>query len=136
MLAGLIARMILLPNGPLAETASADRIVGAVIALAIFFLTRRNIGLGVAAGAGALVLITWGRALLYGPLPWTRPCACTTADLYGTQPPSAASRKDRRSPTSTSRSSCWPRCSPPPVPARRRPPAPPPPWPPASPQPH
>src|SRR3546814_4562376 len=43
MLAGLIARMILLPNGPLAETASADRIVGAVIALAIFFLTRRNI---------------------------------------------------------------------------------------------
>jgi branched-subunit amino acid transport protein len=63
MLAGLIARMILLPNGPLAETASADRIAGAIIALAIFFLTRRNIGLGVAAGAGALVLITWGRAL-------------------------------------------------------------------------
>lgn len=62
MLAGLIARMILLPNGPLAETASADRIAGAVVALAIFFLTRRNIGLGVAAGAGALVLITWGRA--------------------------------------------------------------------------
>lgn len=63
MLAGLIARMIILPNGPLATTASADRIAGAVIALAIFFLTRRNIGLGVAAGAGALVLITWGRAL-------------------------------------------------------------------------
>lgn len=61
MLAGLIARMILLPNGPLATTASADRIAGAVIALAIFFLTRRSIGLGVAAGAGALVLITWGR---------------------------------------------------------------------------
>ena len=64
MLAGLIVRMILLPNGPLAQTASADRITGAVIALAIFFLTRRNIGLGVAAGAGALVLITWGRGLL------------------------------------------------------------------------
>lgn len=63
MLAGLIARMIILPNGPLAETAAADRIAGAVIALAIFFLTRRNIGLGVAAGAGALVLISWGRAL-------------------------------------------------------------------------
>lgn len=63
LLAGLIARMILLPNGPLAETASADRIAGAVIALAIFFLTRRNVGLGVAAGAGALVLMTWGRAL-------------------------------------------------------------------------
>lgn len=61
MLAGLISRMILLPNGPLAHTATSDRIVGAVIALAIFFLSRRNIGLGVAAGAGALVLMTWGR---------------------------------------------------------------------------
>ena len=63
MLAGLISRMILLPNGPLADTATADRIAGAAIALAIFFFTRRNVGLGVAAGAGALVLITLGRAL-------------------------------------------------------------------------
>ena len=64
MLAGLIARMILLPNGPLAETATADRVAGAVIALLMFFLTRRNVGLGVAAGAGALVLINWGRGFL------------------------------------------------------------------------
>jgi len=64
MLAGLIARMIVLPNGPLAETAAADRIAAAVIALAIFFLARRNIGLGVAAGAGALVLMTLGRSWL------------------------------------------------------------------------
>ena len=62
LLAGLIARMVILPNGPLADTASADRIGAAVVALAIFFLTRRNIGLGVAAGAGALILMTWGRA--------------------------------------------------------------------------
>ncbi len=62
LLAGLIARMIILPSGPLAEAASADRIAAAVVALAIFFLTRRNVGLGVAAGAGALVLMTWGRA--------------------------------------------------------------------------
>lgn len=61
LLAGLIARMIILPSGPLAEAASADRIAAAVVALAIFFLTRRNVGLGVAAGAGALVLMTWGR---------------------------------------------------------------------------
>ena len=64
MLAGLIARMIVLPNGPLAEAAAADRIAAAVIALAIFFLARRNIGLGVAAGAGALVLMTLGRSWL------------------------------------------------------------------------
>ncbi len=62
LLAGLIARMILLPNGPLAQTAAADRIAAAAIALTIFFVARRNIGLGVAAGAGALVLISWGRA--------------------------------------------------------------------------
>ena len=65
LLAGLIARMIVLPNGPLAETASADRIGAAVIALAIFFLARRNVGLGVAAGAGALVLMSWGRSWLF-----------------------------------------------------------------------
>ena len=64
MLAGLIARMIVLPNGPLAEAAAADRIAAAVIALAIFILARRNIGLGVAAGAGALVLMTLGRSWL------------------------------------------------------------------------
>jgi len=64
LLAGLIARMILLPSGPLAATATPDRIAAAAVALAIFFLTRRNIGLGVAAGAGALVLMSWGRALL------------------------------------------------------------------------
>jgi len=59
LLAGLIARMIVLPVGPLAETALGARLAAAVIALAIFFLTRRNLGLGVAAGAGALVLLTW-----------------------------------------------------------------------------
>lgn len=64
LLAGLIARMIVLPNGPLADTAAADRIAAAVIALAIFFLARRNVGLGVGAGAGALVLITLGRSWL------------------------------------------------------------------------
>ncbi len=60
LLAGLIARMIVLPIGPLAETALAARIAAAVVALAIFFLLRRNVMLGVAAGAGALVLLSWG----------------------------------------------------------------------------
>lgn len=59
MLAGLIARMIVLPVGPLEQTALAARVAAAVIALAIFFLARRNLGLGVLAGAGALVLMTW-----------------------------------------------------------------------------
>ena len=59
LLAGLIARMIVLPVGPLEQTALAARVASAVIALAIFFLARKNVGIGVFAGAGALVLITW-----------------------------------------------------------------------------
>ena len=37
----------------------AGRLTAAVVALAIFFMTRKTVGLGVAAGAGALVLLTW-----------------------------------------------------------------------------
>ena len=61
LLAGLIARMIVLPQGPLQDTAMTDRVAAAVIALAIFLLTRRNLLAGVAAGAGVLVLLTFGR---------------------------------------------------------------------------
>lgn len=59
LLAGLIARMIVLPIGPLEATALGARLAAAAAALAIFFLSRKNLGLGVAAGAGALVLLTW-----------------------------------------------------------------------------
>lgn len=59
LLAGLIARMIVLPIGPLEATALGARLAAAAVALAMFFLSRKNIGLGVAAGAGALVLLTW-----------------------------------------------------------------------------
>lgn len=59
LLAGLIARMIVLPIGPLEATALGARLAAAAVALAMFFLARKNIGLGVAAGAGALVLLTW-----------------------------------------------------------------------------
>ena len=59
LLAALIARMIVLPVGPLEQTALAARVAAAVIALAIFFATRRNLAAGVVAGAGALVLLTW-----------------------------------------------------------------------------
>ena len=61
LLAGLIARMIVLPQGPLQDTALTDRLAAAAIALAIFLLTRRNMLAGVAAGAGVLVLLTLGR---------------------------------------------------------------------------
>ena len=59
LLAGLLARMIVLPVGPLADTPLGARLAAAAIALAIFFATRKNLALGVAAGAGALVLLSW-----------------------------------------------------------------------------
>ena len=61
LLAGLIARMIVLPQGPLQDTAMTDRLAAAAIALVIFLLTRRNMVAGVFAGAVALVLLTVGR---------------------------------------------------------------------------
>jgi len=55
LLAGLIARMILLPIGPLEETATAARVVSALVGVAVLFLTRRLLP-GIAAGAASLAL--------------------------------------------------------------------------------
>jgi branched-subunit amino acid transport protein len=60
ILAGLIARMILLPAGPLAATSLADRAGATALGLAVFLLSRRNVLLGVTAGAGALMLLAAG----------------------------------------------------------------------------
>jgi branched-subunit amino acid transport protein len=62
LLAGLIARMIVLPIGPLAETALAARLAAAGAAVAVFFVLRRHVLAGVIAGAGtlaALRLVGW-----------------------------------------------------------------------------
>ena len=63
MLAGLIARLIIFPGGALAQTELTDRLAAAILALAIFYWTRRNLALGVFAGAGVFMLLSWGRAL-------------------------------------------------------------------------
>ena len=61
MLAGLIARMLLLPTGALAATTALERVLGSAAALAAYFLfTRRNLFAGVAAGA----LVIWLLKLL------------------------------------------------------------------------
>jgi len=58
MIAGLVARILLLPTGVLAETTLPERAFGSAAALAVFFLlTRRNLFAGVLAGAGALWLL-------------------------------------------------------------------------------
>lgn len=63
LIMALVARMILMPSGPLAETPLGDRIGAAALAGAVFFLARRNLLLGVGAGAGSLALIIWWRAV-------------------------------------------------------------------------
>lgn len=57
LLAGLIARFILLPTGPLADVALLYRILAAGAAFAVFFLTRRAMLMGIAVGVGALMLL-------------------------------------------------------------------------------
>jgi len=61
LLAALVARMIVFPTGPLAQTPAIDRLAAAALAFAVFFLGRRNMLLGVGVGAGTLVLATYAR---------------------------------------------------------------------------
>jgi branched-subunit amino acid transport protein len=58
IIAGLVSRMLLMPTGVLAEATLAERAIGSAVALtAYFWLTRRNLLVGVVAGAGALWLL-------------------------------------------------------------------------------
>jgi len=57
LLASLVARMILLPIGPLAETSLAARLIAVAVGAGLFFLTRRNLLIGVASGTVVLVLL-------------------------------------------------------------------------------
>lgn len=57
MIAGLIARILLMPTGALAETAVLERAIGTGAALVAYFgLTRKNLFAGVFAGALAVWL--------------------------------------------------------------------------------
>jgi branched-subunit amino acid transport protein len=58
MIAGLVARMLVMPTGALAEASALERLIGSAAALgAYFWLTRRNLFAGVTAGAGAVWLL-------------------------------------------------------------------------------
>jgi branched-subunit amino acid transport protein len=56
LLAGLIARFILLPTGPLSEVALLYRVLAAAGAFAAFFLAGRAMLIGIAVGVGALMM--------------------------------------------------------------------------------
>jgi branched-subunit amino acid transport protein len=64
LLAGLIARLIVAPQGALGETGLWMRLGAAAISVLVYFLARRSIPLGVAAGAVFLMIVTaLGQAL-------------------------------------------------------------------------
>lgn len=58
MIAGLMSRIILMPTGALASTGLPERLIATACALlAYFVLTRRNLFVGVTAGALAMVAL-------------------------------------------------------------------------------
>ena len=59
LMAGLVVRMIVLPLGSLASTPDWIRLTAAGVGLAVFFATRKNIGLSVLAGSLTLMALTW-----------------------------------------------------------------------------
>jgi branched-subunit amino acid transport protein len=61
MIAGLIARMLLMPSGALAETVLVDRLVACAIGIVVYRLTRRNLMLAVGAGVAAILMMLTAR---------------------------------------------------------------------------
>jgi branched-subunit amino acid transport protein len=64
MISGLIVRMVLMPSGALSETVLVDRLIACAMAFAAFFLSRRNLFIGVSAGTVALIVLSYGRGVL------------------------------------------------------------------------
>jgi branched-subunit amino acid transport protein len=57
LIAGLVARMIVEPVGPLHEVGLVPRLTAVVLSVAVFFAAGRNLLLGVGVGAAALASI-------------------------------------------------------------------------------
>lgn len=57
IIAALIARVVVMPIGPLAESEIWQRAVALAAAAAVFFAFRKNLPLGVAAGGAALAVL-------------------------------------------------------------------------------
>lgn len=57
LLAGLIARMIILPVGPIAEIPLTERGIAVACGIAAYFLTRKNILAGVLVGTATISVL-------------------------------------------------------------------------------
>ena len=63
MLAALVSRMLMIPEGPLTATPLIDRIIGCAVGLGTLFLLKRNTLAAVLIGAGTLALLSAIRIL-------------------------------------------------------------------------
>ena len=61
MIAGLVARMVVMPSGGLTETPLVDRLAATAFGFAVFFLCRRNVLAGVAGGVAFFILLAYWR---------------------------------------------------------------------------
>ena len=61
MVAGLVARILVMPTGMIAETVLVDRLIACVLALVAYHLSRRNLLIGVSVGVGIIMAITAAR---------------------------------------------------------------------------
>jgi branched-subunit amino acid transport protein len=64
MVACLIVRIIVMPTGILAASLLADRLVACAAALVAYYAARRNLFVGVIAGAATLIVLSYLRAAL------------------------------------------------------------------------
>jgi len=63
MVSGLIARIIVMPTGTLAQSLLTDRLLACAIALLAFYACRRNFFIDVGAGVACMVFLNLGRML-------------------------------------------------------------------------
>lgn len=63
MVAGLIARIIVIPSGMLAESALSDRLIACVVTVLIYRLGGRKLFVALGAGVTVLVALGYGRGL-------------------------------------------------------------------------
>ena len=64
MVAGLIARIIVMPSGMLAASSLTERLVACALALVAFYASRKNLFVAVSAGVAAVVAAGYVRGLL------------------------------------------------------------------------
>src|ERR1700694_2209780 len=58
MVAGLISRILLIPSGMLVQTLLVERLGACVLALIAYYLSRRNLLVGVGVGVAAIMAIS------------------------------------------------------------------------------